>query len=117
MSAIRDDYTRLAPYTYADADEFITRTRQEAAAMLLDRTTGQATRVVVMCEAAGMAPQLERVAAPYGIPIYSNSGFDSLTVKFGFAREFAEGDRPVEVLHIGEFDPSGETILPRWRRT
>ena len=111
MTAIRDDYTRLAPYTHAGVEDFLTQTRLAAEQMLLDRSLGQAKRVVVMCEAAGMAPQLERVAAPFGIPVYSSSGFDSLTVKFGFAKEFAESDRPVEVLHIGDYDPSGQTIF------
>jgi hypothetical protein len=57
-----------------------------------------------------MAPQLYRVTAPFGIPVYSSSGFDSVTVKWGFAKEWAEGSRPVEVLHIGDHDPSGQSI-------
>ena len=38
--------------------------------------------------------------------MYSSGGFDSLTVKYEVAREFAER-RKVLVLHIGNHDPSG----------
>src|SRR6516165_803140 len=65
------------------------------------------TRLAVICEAAGMVPQLARVAAPYGIPVMSSSGFESTTDKYRFAEELAGHDRPTEVLHIGDHDPSG----------
>ena len=63
MDVIRDDGgTILVPTTWRDADEYLATVREEAKELLLDRTIGQPTRLVVRCEAAGMAPQLERVA-------------------------------------------------------
>jgi hypothetical protein len=73
----------------------------------LDRTTGQSARLVVMCEASGMAPQLHRVIDPFGIPVMSGGGFDSVTDKHRFASGLASLGRPTEVLHIGDHDPSG----------
>jgi hypothetical protein len=112
MSAIRDDGgTVLEPFTFTGEDGFFDYVRNIADDFLLDRTKGQTSRLVVMCEAAGMAPQLERVAGPYGIAVRTGGGFDSLTDKYNFAREVANEDRPVEVLHIGDYDPSGTSIF------
>jgi hypothetical protein len=41
-----------------------------------------------MCEAAGMAPQLARVAEPFGIGVLSSGGFSSLTDTHGFATQW-----------------------------
>ena len=54
-----------------------------------------------------MVPQLESVAKDYGVPVISSGGFDSLTTKHSLAEDIAASDRPVEVLHIGDHDPSG----------
>jgi len=74
---------------------------------MLNRTVGQKTRLVVTCEAAGMAPQLGRVAKPYGVPVISSGGFESTTERYNFARELADHDRPTDVLDIGDHDASG----------
>lgn len=62
------------------------------------------------CEAQGMVPQLERVAEPYSVPVYSSGGFDSVTVKHAVAEEFSTMD-DVCVLHIGDHDPSGVHVF------
>ena len=62
---------------------------------------------MLFCEAAGMVPQLAATANPYGVPVISSGGFDSLTEKYGLAQQIAESLRPVEVLHIGDYDQSG----------
>ena len=72
----------------------------------LDRQSGQARRLVVWCEAAGMVPQLERVAKEFSVPVLCSGGFDSVTAKHAVAVEWASmGD--VTVLHLGDHDPSG----------
>jgi hypothetical protein len=80
MEAIRDDGgTVITPTMWADAEEFLDTVRDQAGRLWLDRTAGQKTRLAVICEAAGMAPQLDHVTRPYGIKVMSSSGFDSLT--------------------------------------
>ena len=112
MDAIRDDGgTVITPNMWASAQEFLDTVRDQAGQLLLDRTEGQETRLAVICEAAGMAPQLARVAEPYGIRVMSSGGFDSLTEKHQFAVELANHDRPTEVLHIGDHDPSGVSMF------
>jgi hypothetical protein len=58
-----------------------------------------------------MAPQLGRVANPFGVTVMSGGGFDSLTDKHKFAAALTEQDRPTEVLHIGDHDPSGVSMF------
>lgn len=70
----------------------------------------QARRIVLWCEASGMVPQLQRVAHEYGVPVKSSGGFDSLTVKHALSRQLG-ADKPATVLHIGDFDPSGEVMF------
>jgi hypothetical protein len=108
MSGIRDDGGIVSdPHYYEDASHFWSTVRMLAGDFNLDRTFGQKSRLAVICEARGMVPQLERVAHPYGIPVISSGGFDSLTDKYAFAAQLADQDRPTEVLHIGDHDPSG----------
>jgi hypothetical protein len=63
------------------------------------------------CEAAGMVPQLARVADPFGVSVISGGGFDSLTAKHDLAQEIAKSIRPVRFLHIGDYDPSGVHVF------
>ena len=58
-----------------------------------------------------MVPQLERVAHPLGATVMSGGGFDSATDKHNFAATLAGHDRPTEVLHIGDHDPSGVSMF------
>jgi len=108
MAAIRDDGgTVIRPTMWKSAEEYLAAVRARAGRLMLDRTAGQKTRLVVTCEAAGMVPQLARVANPYGITAMSSGGFDSVTEKHRFAVEVANDDRPTEVLDTGDHDPSG----------
>lgn len=112
MDVIRDDGgTVITPSSWASAEEFLEIVKYQAGKFRLDRTLRQKTRLVVICEAAGMAPQLGRVCDPFTIKVMSGGGFDSLTDKHSFAAALAEEDRPVEVLHIGDHDPSGVSMF------
>ena len=44
-----------------------------------DRQLDQDTRLEVWCEAAGMRPQLAKIADTFSVPVYSCGGFNSLT--------------------------------------
>jgi hypothetical protein len=105
--AIRDDgVTRFEPNTWGDADEYLEAVEREAASLRMDRQDGQPVRLWLLCEAAGMAPMLARVAGPFGVPVLASGGFDSVTSKHHLARELAYFHR-TEILHIGDHDPSG----------
>jgi hypothetical protein len=104
MNAIRDDGgVQEEPQSWEDADEYLRAVRRQSQNICHDRQDGQPKRLAVHCEAAGMVPQIARVANVFGVPVFSSGGFDSLTEKHLFGRD-RDG---VEVLHIGDFDPSG----------
>lgn len=58
-----------------------------------------------------MLPQLYRVAERYSIPVYSSGGFDSLTAKKRLSDRICEKGKPAIILHLGDYDPSGQSIF------
>jgi hypothetical protein len=58
-----------------------------------------------------MLPQLYDVAEPFSIPVYSSGGFDSLTAKKRLSDRICNIGKPAVVLHLGDFDPSGQSIF------
>lgn len=108
FDAIRDDGgSRFDPPAWGGVASFKDTVAQTAKAYRLDRQSGQGRRLWVMCEAAGMAPMLADAADPYGVCVLSSGGFDSLTAKRNLAKELNADGGPVEILHLGDFDPSG----------
>jgi hypothetical protein len=108
MEHIRDDGgTVIKPMAWTGAEQFLADVRAWADDFRLDRTEGQKTRLVVIPEAAGMAPQLGRITDPFGLTVMSSGGFESVTEKHRFAAELADQDRPTEVLSVGDHDASG----------
>ena len=75
------------------------------------RLEAQPNRLELWCEAAGMVPQLLRVTEPYGVPVFTSGGFNSVTAEYDAARRYAEGDAPAVVLHVGDHDPSGCAVF------
>lgn len=112
FSAIRDDGTiEAGGGGYASEDAFWRTVKSSADYFERDRMHGQAVAIEFWCEAAGMVPQLERVAVPYSVPVYSTGGFSSVTVTHEIAQRALWRDRPTVFLHVGDYDPSGESIF------
>jgi hypothetical protein len=108
MDDIRDDgITTSEPDGWNSVAQFRRTVRNMADNFTLDHSAGQTTRLVVTCEAAGMVPQLERVAHPFGVTVISGGGFESTTSKYSFAKSLTEEDRPTQVFDIGDHDASG----------
>lgn len=107
FDSIRDDgVSAHAPHFWTGVPQVMATVNGIADRYTLDRQQGQPVYLVVMCEAGGMAPMLGRIANEYGVTVYSSGGFDSLTAKHQFAQDLSQHDQ-VEVLHIGDHDPSG----------
>ena len=107
MTAIRDDGITIAePQAWDGADHLLRSCILAAEEFKLDRQDGQPARLIFAVEAAGMLPQVQRIAEPYGIAVHSSGGFDSLTAKHDLADRLGRLQH-VEVLHIGDHDPSG----------
>ena len=113
---IRDDgISVMAPAHYADENGFYKHIHDEGKSYKRDKLARQKMNVRVYCEAAGMMPQLERVCEPYSIPVYSCSGFDSVSAKYQLKescwRAYTYQGRRTVILHLGDYDPSGESIF------
>ena len=110
--AIRDDgVSSYAMSHFADADDFRATIREQAENFRRDLMANQDVHVEIWCEAAGMIPQLFRVGERYSIKSYSSSGFDSVTAKKQLADRICETGKPAKILHLGDYDPSGEDIF------
>ncbi|MBN9552478.1 MAG: hypothetical protein J0H31_27395 [Alphaproteobacteria bacterium] len=112
FDAIRDD--GVATYTmnhFDDEEHFLRHVRRLGQTYKRNKLASQTIHIEVWCEAAGMLPQLYTVAETYSIPVYSSGGFDSLTAKKRLADRICEMGKPTVILHLGDFDPSGQSIF------
>ncbi|WP_336054319.1 hypothetical protein [Streptomyces sp. CA2R101] len=107
--ALRDDTEiRAGPLAYDGPDDFRAGLRQAAVDFRLDRQAGQPVRLEIVCETSRMVPQLVAVADPYGVPVYSGSGFNGLPAKRAAALHAAAGEhRTVRIFVVSDWDPSG----------
>lgn len=111
FEAIRDDGTQSSAVGgLSGPAEFWEDLRESADYYHRDRSEGQRFNIELWCEAGGMLPQLSKVANPYGVSCYSTGGFSSLTVIKEIAARVLREPRPTIFLHVGDFDPSGESI-------
>jgi hypothetical protein len=112
FEAIRDDeLIRRTPSFYLGQDNFWTAVKRAAGRYRLHRQRGQARQLVLWCETAGMVPQLQRIADPMGISVFSSGKFDGVMAKHNLALEWCGNGQPRTILHIGDHDPSGIHIF------
>ena len=75
------------------------------------RTPDGDSYVEVWVETAGMVPQIQAVADPFGVRVIGAGGFDSLTAKINAAVRLQKANKPAYILLIGDYDPSGQAIM------
>jgi hypothetical protein len=111
--AIRDDTVMvIAPEHYQGQDDFLMQVQTKAREYSRDKQTNQAAYIEVHSEAAGMMPQLHRLVRAFSIPVYSSSGFQSLTYKRQLVERINERyERRTVVLYLGDYDPSGGAMF------
>jgi hypothetical protein len=109
---IRDDGVVTYSSRWHDGPEaFWDETARRIRDYRRDRQAAQRRRIELWCEAAGMAPQLARVADEYSVPVYSAGGFCSLTAVRSIADRALGRHVPTVLLHVGDYDRSGESIF------
>ncbi|WP_335938579.1 hypothetical protein [Streptomyces sp. PTD5-9] len=112
MNAIRDDGGTSMPAGGWDSPaQFWRSVRRTAEHYTHALDDGQPVAVELWVEAAGMVPMVARIAREYGVDTYSSGGFDSVTVKYEAAQRISWRDTATTVLHLGDHDPSGLSIL------
>ncbi len=116
FEAIRDDSASVLDHLHFDGVEaFYAYVHRLGREYTQDKLANQDYAIRLHCEAEGMMPQMHAVLEDFSIPVYSCSGFDSLTARRDLARWFHDthvykGKTPV-MLHLGDYDPSGESIF------
>lgn len=109
---IRDDgVTVREPDGFNGLPDFQLYLGQIARGYMRNRLLGQDRRIIVLCEASGMVPQMVNIAGQYGVEVRSSGGYDSVTAKFELGMNIARDGRAVTILHLGDLDPSGEDIF------
>lgn len=112
FESIRDDGTvEKGGGGWQSRESFWRAVRGTADHFTLDRQLGQPQQIEVWCEAAGMAPMLAQMLEEWSIPVYSTGGFSSVTVTYETAQRYLDLGTPTHLLHVGDFDPSGESIF------
>jgi hypothetical protein len=113
FSSIRDDGTQASqpPDNWNSPDHFWYNVGRWAGRYLHDLSDGQPYHTELWVEAGGMVPQAAAVARDYGITVYSAGGFNGLTDKYETAQRLAGQENWSIVLHAGDYDPSGLSIL------
>lgn len=112
FEAIRDDGISVRrPLSFNGKTDFWNVVQGRAKGYRRNRQEGQPQFLEIWVEAAGMAPQIGRIAEKYTVPVYSSGGFDSLTTKYESAKRITGREQQTVVLHIGDMDPSGLSIF------
>jgi hypothetical protein len=113
---IRDDGdTHIGPSGFTSREGLIRGIKYSVENFTLRPSLGQPVYIIIMCEAAGMAPMVARMVEPYGCSVVSGGGFNAVSGKYRLADEIADRYRDEErrtiVLHIGDYDNSGVHIF------
>lgn len=114
FGSIRDDGPKASGWSgngYESPFAFWESLRESGDTYYVKRHEGQPCRVELWCEAAGMVPMLSRVAGEFDVVTYSAGGFPSVTVTHDIAQRAARAEMPTVLIHLGDFDPSGESIF------
>jgi hypothetical protein len=111
FDAIRDDgVTTIHFGHFDDEDHFKRHVRELGENYTRNKLASQPFHIEVWCEAGGMVPQLTRVTEEFSVKVYSCGGFDSVTIKKILSERICEIGKPTIILHLGDYDPSGESI-------
>jgi hypothetical protein len=109
---LRDDGVVVAEHQWFDGPaDFWDHVGHQAQSYERDKQTGQPVYVELWTEAAGMMPQLARVAERFSVPVYSCGGFASLPAVRQIVDRAYQRNVPTVLLHVGDFDPSGEAVF------
>src|SRR5919106_2297417 len=113
FESIRDDGDMCPPIPgFDNLDQFWDTV--ESAADNYFVTPASDAYIEVWIEAGGMVPQIQAVAKPFGVRVIAGGGFSSVTARHNAVQRLKarEVERRVIILLIGDFDPSGGSIMP-----
>lgn len=101
-------YVRIATM-YEDLDDAMARMHEEYRRNLW---ASQPTRVEVWAESDSTASLVDDVTRPLGVGLFSCRGQAGKEFAYSSAQEYLGIGKPVTILYIGDWDPSG-LVIPR----
>jgi hypothetical protein len=103
------DHTRFVrkDQMFASREEAL---RFWASAYRRDLWAAQARRVEVWCESDSIAGVIDEVARPNGVGLYVCRGHSSKTFVYEAVQSYRRLGKPVSVLYVGDWDPTGLAI-------
>jgi hypothetical protein len=113
FSSIRDDGGESSggAYGFETIDGFLEDLADYGNSYKIIPTLNQPFVIEMWCEAGGMVPMLAQMTRKFGILVTGTGGFSSVTVTHAFSQRVLSRDKPTVLLHVGDFDPSGESIF------
>lgn len=99
-------YTRI-PTMYDSAESALQRTAEH---YRRDLWSLQPRRVEVWAESDSISGVIDPITRAYGLGLFSCRGQASKTFAYNSARDYQDSGKPVTVLYVGDWDPSGLAI-------
>ena len=97
--------------TFSSASDFV---RRMAGLYRADAWRDADAYVEVRCESRSIASVVQGDCQELGVSLYPSGGFSSLTLLFDAAGQIAaeveDTDKSIEIIYIGDYDPSGVLI-------
>lgn len=117
FGSIRDDKGTSAggDFGYESMLDFWEGQRDRADYYSRPTREGQDRRIELWCETEGIVPMLARAAEPYGVKVTGTGGFPGVTSNYRTAKRIISEPLPTVFLHLGDYDPSGESIYDTMR--
>lgn len=113
FSSIRDDKANTAggDYGYDSVEDFWETLRESGKGYSRLAREGQPIHIELWSEGNSPVPTLARAAREFGVPVTGTGGFPGVTLVHRLATQIVQRDIPTVWLHIGDYDPSGESIF------
>lgn len=97
---------------YASRAEYLRDSKEDLVeGFSLDEMREQPFHIELWSEDSGSVSMMAQIVRDYPVTVYSTGGFSSVTVTHQIAQRVAGRDRPTMFLHVGDYDPSGESIF------
>lgn len=94
--------------TYNDAAQCV---HEALDSFCLDRWVRQPKHVELWVEKDALSSVLTPIADRFQAPMVVNKGYRSTSAMYGAAQRMIETGKPVALLYLGDFDPSGEDMV------
>jgi hypothetical protein len=111
--AISDSGTDIAGGVagFSSRASFLRTQKRLGDRFMLSEMTNQPYHLELWSEDAGSVDMLAGIVRNYPVTVYSTGGFSSVTVTHEVAERVLRRDKPTIFMHVGDYDPSGESIF------